>query len=142
LREDGSGAPWSGAFEEREPFFHLPAAYWTYGFSRNLSLPAKAVLLIGLSLLSKDPSYFELPVERGAEWYGLTAQSVRTGLRELREIGLLRTWVEKRDSELSPLGHTFDRRHALNSLEIVGRGRLRRRETTRSALEDAEDIPF
>ena len=142
LREDGSGAPWSGAFEAREPYFHLPEAYWTYGFSRELSLPAKAVLLVGLSLLSGNRAYFELPVERGADWYGLTPHSVRTGLQELREIGLLRTWVEERPSDRSPLGHTFDRRHSLNSLKTVGAGRRRRGETGSLAVKDVDDFPF
>jgi hypothetical protein len=141
-REDGSGAVWTRPSEKNEPFFHLPIGYWTGGFSRDLSLPAKAVLLIGLSLQSGDRSYFELPVERGASWYGMAPQSVRTGLQDLREVGLLRTWVEKRTSDRSPLGHTFDRRHSLNSLETVGSGRIRRGETNPSAGKIFEEIPF
>jgi hypothetical protein len=142
LREDGSGMPWMGAFEEVEPFFHLPLAYWTGGFSRDLNLPGKALLLIGLSLQTQKRSYFELPVERGAAWYGLTPRSVQTGLQELRDLGLLRTWVHKRSSTRSPVGYTYDRRHALNELNVVARGRILRNEALPPGLEGGEDIPF
>lgn len=105
------------------PYFKLPHAYWEGRFPADLGLAAKAVLLIGLSLQARGEEYFELPVARGAEWYGLTEESVGRGLRELRSIGLLRTWSARRDSEHSPTGYAFDRRHSLNPMETVARRR-------------------
>jgi hypothetical protein len=123
LREDASGEPWEHAADEDVPYFKLPHAYWTGRFPADLSLAAKAVLLIALSLQRPGQEYFQLPVTRGAQWYGLSEESVRRGLRELRSIRLLRTWSERRDSASSPTGYAFDRRHSLNPMEAVARRR-------------------
>ena len=126
LREDGSGAPWISPHAEQVPYFRIPHAYWHAGFARDLSLQAKAILLIALSLQPESQeeadadTFFELPVDRGSQWYGLSQRTVRRGLRELRAEGLLRTWVEERESPRSPIGKTFDRRHSLNRLEAIG----------------------
>jgi DNA-binding transcriptional ArsR family regulator len=119
LCEDGSGRPWRTASDEGEPYFRLPLAYWTGGFSRDLSLPGKAVLLIGLSLQARK-EFFELPQERGAGWYGLSPSTLQRGLVDLRGVGLLRRWAKERPTDGSPLGVTYDQRYALNSLENVG----------------------
>jgi hypothetical protein len=123
LREDASGQLWKHPYDEGVAYFKLPHAYWTGRFSADLSLAAKAVLLIALSLQARGEPYFELPVSRGSEWYGLSEDSVRRGLRELRDIRLLRTWSERRNSGRSPTGYAFDRRHSLNPMETVGRRR-------------------
>jgi hypothetical protein len=142
LREDGSGEPWSSPGLEKEPYFGLPVAYWTGGFARRLSLPAKAILLIGLSLQSSGEDYFELPLERGADWYGISASTIRRGLSELQGIHLLRRWSERRDTTGSPVGYTFDQRYALNSLVNVG-SQLTYRHRGGIPLEALEDdIPF
>ena len=124
LCEDESRRMWFHPAEERAPYFQLPHAYWHGGFNKDLSLPAKAMLLIALSLDRPDKPHFELPIERGSAWYGLTQQSVRTGLRELREVGLLRTWIERRETDASPVGFVDDRRHALNSIDQVAWRRI------------------
>ncbi|HTB50222.1 MAG TPA: hypothetical protein VK701_04530 [Solirubrobacteraceae bacterium] len=124
LCEDGSGRPWQHPVEEKEPFFQLPHAYWESGLHTDLGLAGKAVLLIGLSLQHEAP-YFELPLDRGSRWYGLSERTVRLGLRELRAVKLLRTWVERRPSANSPTGYAFDRRHSLNSLNAFARRRQR-----------------
>lgn len=117
LREDGSGGTWQGAYVENEPYFGLPLAYWHGGYARQLGFPAKAVLLIGLSLQSRKEEFFELPLERSSDWYGLSVSTLRRGLGELRERRLLRRWVQERDTSKSPLGHTYDQRYALNELD-------------------------
>jgi hypothetical protein len=58
----------------------------------NLSLPAKAMLLIALSLSDG----FYLPSQRADRWYGISSVSADEGLRELRAAGLLhrqRKWL-------------------------------------------------
>jgi hypothetical protein len=99
LREDGSGDPyqrpqWTGG----DRWLQLPYAYWLQGHFVSLSLPAKAMLLIALSL----PDDFHLPSERAADWYGISPDSAERGLRELRTVGLLRTdrrWVKNQRSD-------------------------------------------
>lgn len=135
LREDGSGRPWQGAYVEDEPYFGLPLAYWRGGYARQLALPAKAMLLVGLSLQSQEEEFFELPLERASDWYGLSVSTLRRGLGELRERRLLRRWVQERDTLKSPLGHTYDQRYALNE--------LREPWPLKDPLPgEGEDIPF
>jgi DNA-binding transcriptional ArsR family regulator len=142
LREDASGRPWSNPSYEAEPYFRLPLAYWTGGFARDLSLSAKAVLLIGLSLQSRKEDYFELPLERGAGWYGLSPSTIQRGLSELRAIALLRRWSEQRDTEGSPIGITYDQRYALNSLVDVGSQRTYGRGGRIDAGTAGDEIPL
>jgi hypothetical protein len=141
LREDGSGRAWQHPVEEKEPFFQLPHAYWESGLHTQLGLAGKAVLLIGLSL-QRDAPYFELPLDRGSRWYGLSERTVRLGLGQLRAMMLLRTWVERRPSANSPTGYAFDRRHSLNSLDGFARRRKRNELERGAATGEDEVIPF
>lgn len=126
LREDGSGRPWQHPADEKEPYLQLSPAYWRGGFARDLSLPAKAVFLVAVSLQRQDTPFFELPIARGAAWYGLSPRTVRLGLRELHRQRLLRIWTERRPSEQSPTGYTFDRRYCMNPIETIAQRRLHR----------------
>jgi hypothetical protein len=83
-------------------YFKLPFAYWTAeeAWHHQLSLPAKACLLIALSL--RQP--FTLPAERGPRWYGISADTIDRGLRELREQGLLTRRFTTVENWLSPTG--------------------------------------
>lgn len=141
LREDGLGGAWTSPGLVGDPYFRLPHAYWTGAFARDLSLPAKAVLLIGLSRQSSGHDYFELPLRRGAAWYGISPSTVRRGLNELRAIHLLRRWAEERETSASPTGRTYDQRYALNSLVNVGAQRTYRNRNSPEP-EGGEVIPF
>jgi hypothetical protein len=123
LKEDGSGRPWQHPFDIREPYLQLPHVYWRGGFARDLGLSAKAILLIGTSLQSRQEPYFELPLSRGAAWYGLTERTLRAGIRELREERLLRVWTESRTTDRSPVGTTLDRRYRLNEIAVIAQQR-------------------
>lgn len=116
LREDGSGQPWTHPAEKSEPYFKLPNSVWQSGLWANLLLPAKAVLLIALSLQSRGEPSFQLPIERGSDWYGLGARTVRSGLNQLHDAGLLRRWSEQWAD--SPLRYAYTRRYALNLSRI------------------------
>jgi hypothetical protein len=118
LREDGSGRPWSHPAENNEPFFPLPNSVWQSGLWASFLLPAKAVLLIALSLQSRGEDYFELPIERGSDWYGLGARTVRSGLNQLHDAGLLRRWSEKWQTGNSTFNYAYTRRYALNESRI------------------------
>jgi hypothetical protein len=115
LQEDGSGQPYrhpgEHGSEARGHYFKLPHAYWEGNFPNRMSLPGRAVLLIALSL--RDD--FVLPTERGARWYGLSRDTVRKGLRELRLLGLLDMKEITRPAPLSALGYTQERHYTLRA---------------------------
>ena len=110
LREDGSGLPYEhpGAGEQPEGFyFKLPHSYFALGYPDRMGLPAKAVLLIALSLADD----FILPIDHAARWYGLSRDSIKSGLKTLRLLGLLDVRSERKAAPLSPLGYTIQRHY-------------------------------
>lgn len=113
LREDGSGKPYSypGRTGRDERYLKLPYAYWAGPdrWYRNLSFPAKAMLLIALSL----PAGFVLPTERAPKWYGISADSADRGLRELSDAGLLARKVSVKKAPQAPQGFAKELRHTL-----------------------------
>ncbi len=104
LREDGSGRKYRDhPGTDRKPgYLTLPFEYWTAGLYMNLSLAAKAMLMIALSL----PNRFPLPAERAPDWYGISESTARRGFRELREKGLLTVEKEFKEAPLAPEGYT------------------------------------
>ena len=81
-----------------------------------MSLPAKAVLLIGLSL---RPG-FVLPVEKAPLWYGISSDTAQRGLAELARRGVLDRNREPKKAPLAPMGFTFDQHHTLLDPFAVG----------------------
>jgi hypothetical protein len=125
LEETGSGAPYAhGSSSEGKSldYFKLPHAFWTEGWSECLSLPAIAVLLVALSL----PSTFTLPHERGSEWYGISRDTIRRGVSELRRHELLTMRTTWRATALSPTGATEERRYTLTGSFAAQKRRARR----------------
>lgn len=125
LREDGSGEPYTHPGRGEGDYFRLPYAYWEGNFHNRIGLPAKAILLIALSLQAD----FVLPNERGAAWYGLSRDTVRKGLRTLETLGLLSRRVERKPAPLERLGYTLERHYTLRSPF-----RLPPRDTSRSPV--------
>ena len=72
-------------------------------------MPAKAVLLIALSL--RDD--FVLPTEKGKDWYGISRDTTRKGLRELRLHGILSMSQARKVAPLTASGYTFERKYRL-----------------------------
>lgn len=98
LREDGSGEPYEHPAKAKEPYLQLPHAYWLDEHYQQLSLPAKAMLIVALSL----PDDFYLPAERAKRWYGVSEDSAARGLRELEKKNLLdwrQRWVKNQRSD-------------------------------------------
>jgi len=108
LKEDGSGDDYVHPGKEGN-YFKLPYAYWHGNFQNRMGLPAKAVLLIALSLRDE----FILPTRQGADWYGLSRDTVRKGLRTLRLLGVLDMTEAPKKAPLAPLGFTMERRYTL-----------------------------
>lgn len=111
LREDGSGNSYTRPKTANDPYFKLPLDFWLApeGWNRKLSLPAKAALLIALSLTDE----FILPYEKAAEWYGISADTIGRGLRELRELELLAVERQLKDAPLAPEGYTLELSYTL-----------------------------
>lgn len=103
LLEDGSGAPYtrpSGSeVSRKEVYFQLPFQYWEDGLHKRLNLPAKAVMLIGMSLRKAK---FPLVPETYEQWYGISQATVRRGIDQLMENQLL----DEVDEELFITGET------------------------------------
>jgi hypothetical protein len=133
LYEDGSGRPYRHPGEQgaegRGHYFKLPYAYWRLNVHNRISLPAKAVLLIALSL--RDD--FVLPTERGIQWYGLSRDSVRKGLRDLRLLGFLGMRELRKDAPLSANGFTLERHYTLRAPFRQANAAAEKRETIAAA---------
>lgn len=103
LDESGDGTDYSSP---GKAYLKLPFAYWTAdeAWHHQLSLPAKATLLIALSL--KQP--FALPAERAEDWYGISPDTIDRGQRELRSHGILERHFTVVDDWLSGTGKRTD----------------------------------
>jgi hypothetical protein len=109
LKEDGSEDPYRHPVNTGENWLRLPYPYWLDGYYLNLSLPAKAMLLVALS----RPDGFYLPAERTKDWYGLSADSALRGLRELRSAGVLDYSKHWRKEQRSKTGWIEQRTYTL-----------------------------
>lgn len=112
LREDGSGEPYVHPADVGDPYLQLPVSYWLDDqekWSSTLRLPAKAMLLVMLSL---RPGSL-LPVEKVPEWYGLSADTGQRGLAELVKRGVLSRKRIPKKAPLAPQGFTYDNRYTL-----------------------------
>lgn len=93
LDEAGDAAPYSRPTKlSHGRWFSIPHAYWLDGYDHSLSTPEKVMLLIALD----QPDGFNLPYERAAQWYGLSASTAKRGLTGLVSRGILSaesTWV-------------------------------------------------
>ncbi len=98
LKEDGSGDPYEHPRSRGEYWLQLPYAYWTEHHHETLALPAKAMLLVALSL----PDGFPLPYDRCPQWYGISADTAKRGLKELTAKSLLdfeQDWIKNHRSD-------------------------------------------
>lgn len=109
LKEDGSGGPYEHPHSRGENWLQLPYAYWTEHHYESLTLPAKTMLLVALSL----PDRFPLPYERCPQWYGISADTAERGLKELTAKGLLDVAQEWIINHRSDTGWVEQRRYTL-----------------------------
>jgi hypothetical protein len=81
-------------------YFKLPYSYWTDGLDGSLTHPEKLMLLIGLDQLDG----FTLPFNQVQQWYGVSENTARRGLRGLEERGLLVSTSTYLPASKSPTG--------------------------------------
>ena len=112
LCEDGSGEPYT---RPKSAFVNVPHELWTAGPSPTsrwfevLTLPELTFLIIGLSNLDQFP----LPVERGPDYYGISADSLLRGSIGLRRHQLLAVHRRRITAPLSPQGVSWENRYTL-----------------------------
>ncbi|MFI1466205.1 helix-turn-helix domain-containing protein [Streptomyces wuyuanensis] len=87
--EDGSEDPYTvpSGGSRKDIYFKLPFEYWEQGLHNALSMPAKGMLLIAMSLRKRA---FALPQNKDfAKWYGISPATVSRGIADLKKTGLL-----------------------------------------------------
>jgi len=109
LIEDGTTDPYQRPTRD---FFKLPHAYWTAGWQKELDLPAKALLLIALS----RGTQFLLPARQGADWYGISHDTIKRGLRTLKDHDLLEVSRKRKPAVNSPTGFKIEHRYTMRPL--------------------------
>lgn len=75
-----------------------------------LSLPELTFLAIGLTNLDSSP----LPVERGPDYYGISADTLLRGSRGLRDHGCLTVRKERITAPLAAEGTSWESGYTLN----------------------------
>jgi hypothetical protein len=114
-REDGTGVPYTAPGETGDSYLKVPFALWQSGpdddhrWYQVLTLPELAVLLIARS----HGDGFRLPLEKGPDWYGISADTLARGIDRLGERGLLTTDKTYKKAPLSPVGYTAEHRYTL-----------------------------
>lgn len=112
MAEDATGEPYTRA-KKGDPgrgFFALPFVYFEQRWHKELTLPGKAVLSIALG----QKSVFTLVTEQAADWYGISADTLQRGLDDLRDHGLLKSWLLARKDPRARHGVTQVSHHKLN----------------------------
>lgn len=141
LREDGSGTKYERPLGETkfERWLQLPHAYWIEGHYTDLSLPAKVILLIALSL----DDGFALPQDRAPQWYGVSADSADGGLRELVNKGLL--YCEYRWEEDSRSDTGWTKRYTYTPIGSFSKAERKKASASRrpqqDGIVDLDDAP-
>lgn len=110
LMEDGSGDPYLRV-TDRDRYLRLPVAYWDANemLYARLDLPAKAMLLIALSL----PPGFILPSAQVPKWYGISPDTAERGFQQLRKFGVIEYEDRHKKAPMSKTGFTTERRYTL-----------------------------
>jgi hypothetical protein len=130
LHELGDGSTYTPPSGRHDPYLSLPLSYFADGWSLSLSLAAKAVLLVALY----NSLEFELSMDHVGKWYGISAETLDAGARELQQHGLLARELIYRREPLTARGYVRCYRYRLD-------GAFARRP--RPAVElDPDDIPF
>ncbi|MFB8314668.1 hypothetical protein ACFC5T_40120 [Streptomyces sp. NPDC055961] len=117
--EDGSGDPYTKPSgnetgSRKDIYIKLPFEYWERNYYRTLSMPAKAMLLIVMSL--RDRSVVLRQNKEFASWYGISTATVSRGMAELKDQGLLYEYLsEAYLTGDTPLGRDTRTRYALSA---------------------------
>jgi hypothetical protein len=110
LDESGSGDVYVHPYQLDQRYFTLPHRYWEFGLDQDLDLAAKATLLLARSL---SPDGFTLPLANATSWYGISATTLRRGMRDLVKAGLAIYQSNAVEAPNAPRGFTIRRTYLL-----------------------------
>lgn len=128
-RDESSGWP------RGDWYFAIPHEYWLDGWDQELSLPAKAMLLIALKETGTSPSFW-MRHDDAPAWYGISSDTAQRGLADLVSEGLMQVFHQKIAAAKSPLGYTTRDHYSLRSpFSMDARKALQ--ATTQAAVEGA-----
>jgi hypothetical protein len=102
LDDAGGGTPY---VRPKGRYFTLPMAYFRQGHHIEMSLAETATLLISL-YSGRGGGWWELPAERAALWYGISADTLQRGLDGLQTRELLARRYHKKTDPLARYGRT------------------------------------
>lgn len=120
-------------------YFIIPHAYWEQRLDQELSLAAKAMLLVSLQATSKNPTYY-LPLDEAPRWYGISPETAARGITQLRDAGLLREHYQTIAAPLSPTGQT-KRTHFTLLAPFSTDARRRLQTATKRAVRQKKKAP-
>jgi hypothetical protein len=111
LDESGDGSDYVRPTSDKlhGTWFSVPHLYWRDDFYISMTLPAKAMLLVALSMNDA----FTLPFERVAQWYGISPSTAKRGFSELSKLGILSHSRGWRMDPKSPTGYAEVRTYQL-----------------------------
>lgn len=119
LLENGFGSPYTlpsgdGKGSRKDIYFKVPFEYWEQGYYRSLSMRAKAMLLIFMSMRRR--SFVLRQDKEFASWYGISPSTVGRGITELKAKGLLYPYLSEQYLDgRSVLGQSARERWALDA---------------------------
>jgi len=134
--EDEYTAP-GGRTDRLHTYFTIPDSFWCDEWFAKLSLPALAVFLV----VAKETSYQDecrFTYNRMDDWYGLKARTVQSGVKELRDYGLLSVRGESINAPLSATGKTTQMHYALTG-EFSRPSRMAMQAKAQSELNSREN---
>jgi DNA-binding PadR family transcriptional regulator len=137
-REDGDeiySIP-EGRTDRYNTYFTLPDDFWTSGLFAKLSFPGLVMLLIIAKETSQKAEMY-IPHEQGPDWYGISAGTVKNGLKNLDDHELLDQRDEWRKAPLSATGRTKRIWYSLTDEYSQG---ARERQRTKSKTERTQRI--
>lgn len=106
LLEDGSRNPYTSP---TKLYFRLPFTYWQDEWHRRLTMPAKTVLLIGLTQAPE----FVVPPSQVKNWYGISDDTWSTGVTELMKEKALTSKRGKERNWMKGLAYNYDLEYTL-----------------------------
>jgi hypothetical protein len=135
-REDGQDvytAP-EGRRDRYNTYFTLPDSFWNSETFAQLTFSGLVMLLIIAKETSQKPEMY-IPHEKAKEWYGISAGTVKYGIKNLRELELLDERPEWRKAPLSATGLTKRKWYSLKG-DYSQESRKQMQDTSKAERSD------
>ncbi|MFF1254489.1 hypothetical protein ACFVYC_18615 [Pseudarthrobacter sp. NPDC058329] len=129
-----------GLTDRYNTYFTLPDAFWNTGLFAKLTFPGLAMLLIIAKETSQKAEMY-IPHDQGPDWYGISAGTVKNGLKNLRDLDLLDERPEWRKAPLSATGRTLRTWYSLRGEYSNGAREQQRKQSQSERTERITKAP-